>query len=401
MALHTGRHFLQIPGPTNVPDRVLRAMDMPPLDHRGAEFAELGYAVFSGLQRIFRTMQPVIIYPSSGTGAWEATIVNTLSPGDKVLLAETGQFAVLWRGIAEKFKLDLEFLPTDWRRGADVAAIEARLAADRAHKIKAVLVIHNETSTSCVTHPFDVRKALNRTNHPALLLVDTISGLASLEYEHDAWGIDVSVGGSQKGMMLPPGLSFNAVSEKALAASKANNSLRSYWDWHDMIEFNKAGTFPYTPAVNLLFALREAIAMLEEEGLDNVFARHKRHGAATRAAVKAWGLDLVCLDPQAYSPALTAIMVPDGHDADAFRKAVLENFDMSLGTGLGRLKSKAFRIGHIGYFNDLMLMGTLSGVEMGLDLAKVPHRAGGVIAAMEILKQRDVVPMSQSKAAVA
>jgi alanine-glyoxylate transaminase / serine-glyoxylate transaminase / serine-pyruvate transaminase len=401
MTLHTGRHFLQIPGPTNVPDRVLRAMDMPPLDHRGAEFAELGYAVFSGLQRIFRTKQPVIVFPSSGTGAWEATIVNTLSPGDKVLLAETGQFAVLWRGIAEKFKLDLEFLPTDWRRGADVAQIEARLAADRSHQIKAVLVIHNETSTSCVTHPLDVRKALNRTNHPALLLVDTISGLASLEYEHDAWGIDVSVGGSQKGMMLPPGLSFNAVSEKALAASKANNSLRSYWDWHDMIEFNKIGTFPYTPAVNLLFALREAIAMLEEEGLDNVFARHKRHGAATRAAVKAWGLDLVCLDPQAYSPALTAVMVPDGLDADAFRKVVLENFDMSLGTGLGKLKNKAFRIGHIGYFNDLMLMGTLSGVEMGLDLAKVPHRAGGVIAAMDILKSRDVVTMPQSKAAVA
>ena len=401
MALHTGRHFLQIPGPTNVPDRVLRAMDMPPLDHRGAEFAELGYAVFSGLQRIFRTRQPVIVFPSSGTGAWEAAIVNALSPGDKVLLAETGQFAVLWRGIAEKFKLDLEFLPTDWRRGADVAQIEARLAADRGHQIKAVLVIHNETSTSCVTHPLDVRKALNRTNHPALLLVDTISGLASLEYEHDAWGIDVSVGGSQKGMMLPPGLSFNAVSEKALAASRANNALRSYWDWQDMIEFNKAGTFPYTPAVNLLYALREAIAMLEEEGLDNVFARHKRHGAATRAAVKAWGLDLVCLDPQAYSPALTAIMVPDGHDADAFRKAVLENFDMSLGTGLGKLKGKAFRIGHIGHFNDLMLMGTLSGVEMGLDLAKVPHRVGGVIAAMDILKSRDVVAMPQSKAAVA
>jgi alanine-glyoxylate transaminase/serine-glyoxylate transaminase/serine-pyruvate transaminase len=401
MALHTGRHFLQIPGPTNVPDRVLRAMDMPPLDHRGAEFAELGYAVFSGLQRIFRTKQPVIIFPSSGTGAWEAAIVNTLSPGDKVLLAETGQFSVLWRGIAEKFKLDLEFLPTDWRHGADVAQIEARLAADRAHQIKAVLVIHNETSTSCVTHPLDVRKALNRTNHPALLLVDTISGLASLEYEHDAWGIDVSVGGSQKGMMLPPGLSFNAVSEKALAASRANTSLRSYWDWQDMIAINKAGTFPYTPAVNLLFALREAIAMLEEEGLDNVFARHKRHGAATRAAVKAWGLDLVCLDPQAYSPALTAVMVPDGFDADAFRKTVLENFDMSLGTGLGRLKGKAFRIGHIGHFNDLMLMGTLSGVEMGLDLAKVPHRAGGVIAAMDILKSRDVVAMPQSKAAVA
>jgi alanine-glyoxylate transaminase/serine-glyoxylate transaminase/serine-pyruvate transaminase len=398
MTLHTGRHFLQIPGPTNVPDRVLRAMDMPPLDHRGAEFAELGYAVLAGMQRIFRTKQPVIIFPSSGTGAWEAALVNTLSPGDKVLLAETGQFAVLWRGIAEKFKLDVEFMPTDWRRGADVGEIEARLAADRAHKIKAVMVIHNETSTSCVTHPLEVRKALNRTNHPALLMVDTISGLASLEYEHDAWGIDVAVGGSQKGMMLPPGLSFNAVSEKALAASRANGSLRSYWDWHDMLEINKQGTFPYTPAVNLLFALKEAIAMLEEEGLDNVFARHKRHGAATRAAAKAWGLELVCLDPHAYSPALTALMVPDGHDADAFRKVVLQNFDMSLGTGLGKIKGKAFRIAHIGFFNDLMLMGTLSGVEMGLDLAKVPHRSGGVMAAMEVLKGRDVVAMSKAVA---
>ena len=399
MTLHTGRHFLQIPGPTNVPDRVLRAMDMPPLDHRGAEFAELGYAVLAGMQRIFRTKQPVIIFPSSGTGAWEAALVNTLSPGDKVLLAETGQFAVLWRGIAQKFKLDVEFMPTDWRRGADVAEIEARLAADRAHKIKAVMVIHNETSTGCVTHPLEVRKALNRTKHPAMLMVDTISGLASMEYEHDAWGIDVSVGGSQKGMMLPPGLSFNAVSERALAASKANGSLRSYWDWQDMLEINKQGTFPYTPAINLLFALREAVAMLEEEGLDNVFARHKRHGAATRAAAKAWGLDLVCLDPHAYSPSLTAVMVPDGHDADAFRKVVLDNFDMSLGTGLGKIKGKAFRIGHIGHFNDLMLMGTLSGVEMGLDLAKVPHRSGGVMAAMEVLKGRDVVAMPKSAVA--
>jgi alanine-glyoxylate transaminase/serine-glyoxylate transaminase/serine-pyruvate transaminase len=374
-------------------------MDMPTLDHRGPEFAELGYAVLAGCQRIFRTKQPVIIYPSSGTGAWEAAIVNALSPGDTVLLAETGQFAVLWKGIADKFKLNVEFLATDWRRGADVEQIEARLAADRAHTIKAVLVVHNETSTSCVTHPLEVRKALNRTNHPALLMVDTISGLASLEYEHDAWGIDISVAGSQKGMMLPPGLSFNAVSEKALAASKANTALRSYWDWHDMIEINKQGTFPYTPATNLLFALKEAITMLEEEGLDNVFLRHKRHGAATRAAAKAWGLELVCLDPHAYSPALTAVMVPDGHDADAFRKIVLENFDMSLGTGLGKIKGKAFRIGHIGHFNDLMLMGTLSGVEMGLDLAKIPHRAGGVLAAMDVLKARDVVPMQ--KAAVA
>src|ERR1700681_378533 len=401
MTVHTGRHFLQIPGPTNVPDRVLRAMDMPSMDHRGPEFGAIGFEVLAGIQRVFRTKQPVIIYPSSGTGAWEAAIVNTLAPGDKVLMAETGQFAVLWLGIAEKFKLGVDFLPGDWRRGADLEQIEARLAADRTHQIKAVLVVHNETSTGCVTHPLEVRKIMDRTKHPALLMVDTISGLASLEYEHDAWGIDVSVAGSQKGMMLPPGLSFNAVSEKGLAASKANTSLRSYWDWHDMLEFNKQGTFPYTPAVNLLFALREAIAILEEEGLDNVFARHKRHSAAARAAAKAWGLELVCLDPHAYSPALTAVMVPDGHDADAFRKVVLEAFDMSLGTGLGKLKGKAFRIGHIGYFNDLMLMGTLSGVEMGLDLAEVPHRSGGVNAAMEVLKGRDVVSMPKSKAAVA
>ena len=262
-------------------------------------------------------------------------------------------------------------------------------------------MVHNETSTSCVTHPLEVRKVLNRTNHPALLMVDTISGLASLEYEHDAWGIDISVGGSQKGMMLPPGLSFNAVSEKALEASRVDDLLRSYWDWHEMIAMNKQGTFPYTPATNLLFALKEAITMLEEEGLENVFARHMRHGAATRAAVKAWGLDLVCLDPHCYSPALTAVMVPEGQDADALRKVILENFDMSLGTGLGKLKGRAFRIGHIGHFNDLMLMGTLSGVEMGLDLASVPHRTGGVLAAMEVLKGRDVVAMPKSKAAVA
>jgi alanine-glyoxylate transaminase/serine-glyoxylate transaminase/serine-pyruvate transaminase len=399
MTLHTGRHFLQIPGPTNVPDRVLRAMDMPTMDHRGPEFAELGYAVLAGCQRIFRTRQPVIIYPSSGTGAWEAAIVNTLSPGDKVLMAETGQFAVLWRGIAEKFKLDVDFMPGDWRRGARIDEIEERLRADRTHQIKAVMVVHNETSTGCVTHPLEVRKAIDRVKHPALLMVDTISGLAAMEYEHDAWGIDVSVAGSQKGMMLPAGLGFNALSEKALAVSKANQSTRSYWDWHDMLAFNKLGTFPYTPAANLLFALKEAIAMLEEEGLDNVFARHKRHGAATRAAAKAWDLELVCLDPHGYSPALTAVMVGEGQDADNFRKVVLENFDMSLGTGLGKIKGKAFRIGHLGHFNDLMLMGTLAGVEMGLDLAKVPHRGGGVVAAMEVLKRREVVPMA--KAAVA
>jgi len=399
MTVHTGRHFLQIPGPTNIPDRVLRAMDMPSMDHRSAEFADLGFAVMAAMQRIFRTKQPVMIYPSSGTGAWEAAIVNTLSPGDKVLMAETGQFAVLWHGIADKFKLDVDFLPGDWRRGADVEQIEARLAADRQHKIKAVCVVHNETSTGCVTPPLDVRKAMDRAKHPALLMVDTISGLASMEYEHDAWGVDVAIGGSQKGLMLPPGLGFNAVSEKALAVARANPSMRSYWDWEEVIAFNKVGTWPYTPAINLLFGLREAIAMLEEEGLDKVFARHRRHGAATRAAVKTWGLETQCQDPQAYSPALTGVRLPDGHDADNFRKVVLENFDMALGTGLNKIKGKAFRIGHIGHFNDLMLMGTLSGIEMGLDLAKVPHRGGGVLAAMEVLKGSDVRPMQ--KAAVA
>lgn len=399
MTVHTGRHFLQIPGPTNVPDRVLRAMDLPSMDHRGAEFGAIGFEVLAGIQRVFRTKQPVIIYPSSGTGAWEAAIVNTLAPGDKVLMAETGQFAVLWLGIAEKFKLDVDFVPGDWRRGADLEQIEARLAADRSHQIKAVMVVHNETSTGCVTHPLEVRKIMDRTKHPALLMVDTISGLGSLEYEHDGWGIDVSVAGSQKGLMLPPGLGFNAVSEKALAVAKANPTMRSYWDWAEVVAINKVGTWPYTPAINLLFGLKEAIAMLEEEGLGNVFARHKRHSAATRAAAKVWGLETQCQDTHAHSPALTGVAMPEGHDADQFRKVVLENFDMSLGTGLNKIKGKVFRIGHIGHFNDLMLMGTLSGVEMGLDLAKVPHRSGGVLAAMEVLKGRDAVPMQ--KAAVA
>src|SRR6202045_2250972 len=397
----SGRHFLQIPGPTNVPDRILRAMDRPTIDHRSSQFARLVAEIAEGLGPVFGTKGPVIIYPSSGTGAWEAAIVNTLQPGDKVLMAETGQFAVLWHGIADKFKLDVDFVPGDWRRGADVEAIEAKLAADRQHKIKAVMVVHNETSTGCVTSPLEVRKAMDRTKHPALLMVDTISGLGSMEYEHDAWGVDVSVAGSQKGLMLPPGLGFNAVSEKALAVAKASPSMRSYWDWQEVIAFNKLGTFPYTPAINLLFGLREAIAMLEEEGLDNVFARHKRHSAATRAAVKAWGLETQCQEVQAHSPALTGVRMPDGHEADHFRKVVLENFDMSLGTGLNKIKGKVFRIGHIGHFNDLMLMGTLSGIEMGLDLAHVPHRSGGVLAAMDVLKGRDVVSMPTSKAAVA
>jgi alanine-glyoxylate transaminase/serine-glyoxylate transaminase/serine-pyruvate transaminase len=401
MALHTGRHFLQIPGPTNVPDRVLRAMDMPTIDHRGPEFAELGFEVLKACQSVFQTTQPVIIYPSSGTGAWEAAIVNTLSPGDKVLMAETGQFAMLWRRLAERCKLEIDMLPGDWRHGADPKEIEARLAADKQHQIKAVMVVHNETSTACVTDIPEVRAAMDRAKHPALLMVDTVSGLGSLDYQHDAWGVDVSVSGSQKGLMLPPGLGFNAVSEKALAASKANDSVRSYWDWHEILAANKVGSWPYTPATNLLYGLKEAIAMLHEEGLSNVFARHKRHGAAARAAVRTWGLDMVCQEPAHYSPALTAVMMPPGHDADRFRDIVLTRFDMSLGTGLAKLKGKAFRIGHIGHFNDLMLMGTLSGVEMGLDLAGVPHQAGGVLAAMDILKRQDTIPMVQPQTAVA
>src|SRR5450631_2491748 len=397
----SGRHFLQIPGPTSVPDRVLRAIDQPTIDHRGPEFGRLTLEVLDRLKHIFRTESPVIIYTASGTGAWEAALVNTLSPGDRVLMFETGHFATLWRKIADKLGLVVDFVPGDWRSGVDPAVVESRLGEDKAHAIKAVLVVHNETSTGVTSRIAAIRQAIDRAGHPALFMVDTISGLGSLDYHHDAWGIDVSIAGSQKGLMLPPGLGFNAVSEKALAVAKASPSMRSYWDWQEVIAFNKLGTFPYTPAINLLYGLREAIAMLEEEGLDNVFARHKRHSAATRAAAKIWGLETQCQDPHAHSPALTGVRMPEGHDADNFRKVVLENFDMSLGTGLNKIKGKAFRIGHIGHFNDLMLMGTLSGVEMGLDLAKVPHRGGGVLAAMDVLKGRDVVPMPTSKAAVA
>jgi alanine-glyoxylate transaminase/serine-glyoxylate transaminase/serine-pyruvate transaminase len=383
--VHTGRHFLQIPGPTNVPDRVLRAMDMPTIDHRGPEFAELGHLVLAATQRVFQTRNPVIIYPSSGTGAWEAAIVNALAPGDRVVMAETGQFASLWRNLAGRFGLDVDFVPGDWRSGADIAAIAERLDADKAHRIKAVMVVHNETSTGCVTQPHLVRKALDNAGHPALLMVDTISGLGSLDYRHDEWGIDVTVAGSQKGLMLPPGLGFNAVSQKALAAAKANKAPRSYWDWHEIIAANTSGSWPYTPATNLLYGLKEACAMLEEEGLANVFARHARHGAATRAAVEAWGLEVLCRKAADHSGVLTAVVLPHGYDADAFRDIVLSSFDMSLGTGLAKLKGKVFRIGHLGHFNDLMLMGTLAGVEMGLELAKVPHRKGGVLAAMDVL----------------
>jgi alanine-glyoxylate transaminase / serine-glyoxylate transaminase / serine-pyruvate transaminase len=388
MATHTGRHFLQIPGPTNVPDRVLRAIDMPTIDHRGPEFAELGLHVLEACKTVFRTKNPVIIYPSSGTGAWEAAIVNALSPGDTVLMAETGHFAGLWRALAERFKLKIDMIPGDWRRGASPEQIEAKLTEDRAHHIKAVMVVHNETSTGATSRIADIRKAIDRAKHPALFMVDTISSLGSVVYEHDAWGVDVTVGGSQKGLMLPPGLSFNAVSDKALAAAKANTSTRSYWDWHEIIAANKSGGWPYTPATNMLYGLKEAIAMLHEEGLDNVFARHQRHAAATRAAVRAWNLDVLCVEPREQSPVLTGVMMPDGHDADHFRKVTLEHFDMSLGAGLSKLKGRIFRIGHLGHFNDLMLMGTLAGVEMGLHLAGVPHRAGGVQAAMDVLKDK-------------
>jgi alanine-glyoxylate transaminase / serine-glyoxylate transaminase / serine-pyruvate transaminase len=385
MVLHTGRHFLQIPGPTNVPDRVLRAMDHPTIDHRSAEFAALGREAVDGMKRVFRTSAHVAIYPSSGTGAWEAALVNTLSPGDKVLMAETGHFATLWRELAGRLGLDVEFIPGDWRRGADPAAIEARLASDTGQEIKAVAVVHNETSTGVTSRVPEVRKAIDRAGHPALLLVDTISSLGSIDYRHDEWKVDVTVAGSQKGLMLPPGLGFNAISDKALAASKTAKLPRSYWDWGPILGSNQTGFFPYTPATNLLYGLNEAIRMLEEEGLDAVFARHVRHGEATRRAVRAWGLDLLAVDPREYSNALTAVLMPDGYDADRLRQMILDAFDMSLGAGLTRLKGKVFRIGHLGSFNDLMLAGTLCGVEMGLALAGVPHRKGGVDAAMEYL----------------
>jgi len=382
-----GRHFLQIPGPTNVPDRVLRAIDRPTIDHRGPEFAQLGKEVLDGCRSVFQTSGPVIIFPSSGTGAWEAALVNTLSPGDKVLMCETGQFAVLWQNMARKLGLDVEFLPGDWRHGVDPAQVEARLAADCDHAIKAVAVVHNETSTGVASRIPEIRKAIDNARHPALFLVDTISSLACTPYKHDEWGVDVTVCGSQKGLMLPPGLGFNAVSERALAASKNNRMKRSYWDWQEMLNSNPAGFFPYTPATNLLYGLREAIAMLHEEGLEYVFARHRRLAAATRAAVQAWGLEVLALDPREYSNSLTAVLMPPGHDADHFRSTTLQMYDLSLGAGLGKLKGKIFRIGHLGDFNDLMLMGTLAGVEMGFRAAAVPYRPGGVQAALDALSK--------------
>ena len=383
---HTGRHFLQIPGPTNVPDRVLQAIAMPTIDHRGPEFATLGQEVVAGLQRVFQTQGTVVIYPSSGTGAWEAALVNTLSPGDRVVMVETGHFATLWRQMAGRLGLDIDFVPGDWRRGVDPAQLAERLTADREHRIKAVCVVHNETSTGVVSRIPDIRAAIDVAQHPALLMVDTISSLASIDYRHDEWGVDVTVGGSQKGLMLPPGLGFNAVSDKALTAAKSATLTRSYWDWQAMAETGRTGFFPYTPATNLLFGLREALKMLlDEEGLPAVFARHARHAEATRRAVAGWGLEVLCADPREYSSSLTAVLVPDGYDADRVREIILDGFDMSLGTGLGKLRGKIFRIGHLGHFNDLMLCGTLCGVEMGLHRAGIPHRAGGVAAALEFL----------------
>jgi alanine-glyoxylate transaminase / serine-glyoxylate transaminase / serine-pyruvate transaminase len=380
-----GRHFLQIPGPTNVPDRVLRAIDNPTMDHRGPDFGKLGARILANLRLVFQTTGPVIVYPASGTGAWEAALVNTLSPGDTVLMCRTGWFASLWQEMAGRLQLLPRFIDTDWRRGADVEAIAASLAADSAHQIKAVCVVHNETSTGCTSRIDAVRAALDAARHPALLLVDTISSLGSIDYRHDAWGVDVTVAGSQKGLMLPPGLSFNAVSAKALAAAETAKLPRSYWDWRPMLAANATGFFPYTPGTNLLYGLDAAMGLLLEEGLANVFARHDRHAEATRRAVRAWGLTTQCADPRAYSSSLTAVRVPEGHSADGLRAVILEKFNMSLGNGLGPLKDRVFRIGHLGDIGDLQVLGTLAGVEMGLRAAGIPHQAGGVQAALDYL----------------
>lgn len=382
-----GRHFLQIPGPSPVPDRILRAMDMPVIDHRGPEFQKLGRRVLDGIKGIFKTKGPVVIFPASGTGAWEAALVNALSPGDKVLMYETGHFATLWKNMALKLSLVPEFIETDWRAGVDANRIEKRLRVDKAHEIKAVCVVHNETSTGATSLIGEVRKAIDAAGHPALLMVDTISGLASADYRHDEWGVDITVSGSQKGLMLPPGISFNAISDKAIAAAKASKTPKLFWSWEEMLANNKNGYFPYTPATNLLYGLAEAIDMLNEEGLENVFTRHKRHGEATRRAVAAWGMENLILDERHFSPVLTAVVMPDGHNADTFRKVALDHFDISLGTGLSKVAGKVFRIGHLGDINDLTLVGTLAGIEMGFSIAKVPHKAGGVTTAMQYLAE--------------
>ncbi len=383
----SGRHFLQIPGPSNVPDRVLRAIDNPTMDHRGPDFGVFSQGILHDLRKIFKTRGPVIIYPASGTGAWEAALVNTLSPGDQVLMSETGQFATLWCDLANKLGFEPLFMEGDWRHGAPADAIEAKLRDDKNHSIKAVCVVHNETSTGVVSNVANVRRAMDAANHPALLFADTISSLGSVDFEHDQWQVDVTISCSQKGLMLPPGLSFNAISDKALAAAKSNSYARSYWDWQAMLANNASGFYPYTPSTNLLYGLREALDMLLEEGLDNVFRRHDRYAEATRRAVQAWGLEVLCKNPDEYSSVLTAVLVPDGQDADHLRAVILDAFDMSLGTGLGKVKGKVFRIGHLGDFNDLTLMGTLSGVEMGLSLADIPHQKGGVDQAMAYLTE--------------
>ena len=387
-----GRHFLQIPGPSNVPDRILRAIDFPTIDHRGPEFQRLGLQILEQIKPVFGTQQPVVIYPGSGTGAWEAALVNTLSPGDQILMVETGHFATLWKKLAEKLGLRPEFIPGTWRQGVDANVLEKRLRDDSTHQIKAVCVVHNETSTGVTSNIADVRLAMDAARHPALLMVDTISSMASVAFEHDAWGVDVTIAGSQKGLMLPPGLSFNAVSPKALEASRTSTLPKAYWAWEEIIAANRNGFWPSTPATNLLYGLAEALDMLYEEGLENVFARHKRHAEATRKAVEAWGLEILCENPKEYSPVLTAVVMPrraDGthYDADAFRRTVLERFNMSLGTGLAKLQGRVFRIGHLGDFNDLTLLGTLGGVEMGLAHCAVPHRRGGVQAAIDFLSQ--------------
>ena len=387
MSYISGRQFVQLPGPTNVPERVLRAMSRPTIDHRGPEFGRLGLEVLEGIKEVFQTSGKVVIFPSSGSGAWEGALTNTLSPGDKILMFEVGQFAALWIQVAQKLGLNVDVVQTDWRHGVDPKVVEAKLSDDRNHEIKAVCVVQNETSSGVTSSVAAVRAAIDRAKHPALLLVDAISSLASIDMRHDEWGVDVTVGGSQKGLMLPPGLGFNAISDKALASSKSAKLPRSYWEWEPMLSQNVNGFFPYTPATNLLYGLKESLQMLREEGLQNVFARHQRLGEATRRAVSAWGLENVALDPKEFSNSVTAVYTPAGHSADELRKVILDRFNMPLGTGLGKLNNKVFRIGHLGDFNDLMLAGALSGVEMGLEIAGVPHRKGGIAAALEFLTE--------------
>ena len=387
-----GRHFLQIPGPTPVPDRVLRALDTPVIDHRGPDFAKMAKKALEGIKTIFKTSHPVIIYTATGTGAWEGALVNTLSPGDKVLMIETGQFATLWKKMAEKFGLQTEFIKTDWRTGAEADAIEAHLRKDTSKAIKAVCVVHNETSTGCASDIPAIRKAIDAAGHPALLMVDTISSLGSSDYRHDEWGVDVAIGGAQKGLMLPPGMSFNALSPKALEAYKTSTLPKSFFDWGDMINMNKVGFFPYTPATLMVGGLVESIAMLHEEGLDNVFARHDRLGEAVRRAVKHWGLEILCRDSKYYSSTVTAILLPDGHDADAFRGIALEHFNISYGASFGPFVGKYFRIGHLGDTNDATIIGALAATEMTLSLAGIPHKKGGVQAAMDYLVSAHATP---------